>query len=24
MLGAVEAHYEPRERLADMVVYRPE
>lgn len=24
MLGAVEAHYEPTERLADMVVYRPE
>ena len=23
MLGAVEAHYEPEERLADMVVYRP-
>jgi ABC-type glycerol-3-phosphate transport system permease component len=24
MLGAVEAHYEPTGRLADMVVYRPE
>jgi ABC-type glycerol-3-phosphate transport system permease component len=24
MLGAVETHYEPTERLADMVVYRPE
>jgi hypothetical protein len=24
MLGAVEANYEPQERLADMVVYRPE
>jgi hypothetical protein len=24
MLGAIEAHYEPEERLADMVVYRPE
>jgi ABC-type glycerol-3-phosphate transport system permease component len=23
MLGAVEAHYEPTDRLADMVVYRP-
>ncbi|HEV2094329.1 MAG TPA: ABC transporter permease subunit [Rubrobacter sp.] len=23
MLGAIEAHYEPTERLADMVVYRP-
>jgi ABC-type glycerol-3-phosphate transport system permease component len=23
MLGAVESHYEPEERLADMVVYRP-
>jgi ABC-type glycerol-3-phosphate transport system permease component len=24
MLGAIEAHYEPTDRLADMVVYRPE
>ena len=24
MLGAVENHYEPQQRLADMVVYRPE
>ena len=24
MLGAVEAHYEPESKLADMVVYRPE
>ena len=24
MLAAIEAHYEPEERLADMVVYRPE
>jgi len=24
MLGAIEAHYEPTDRIADMVVYRPE